>query len=182
MNAMGRFLAAGLALVSLGALAPGASSAQETALPPAALEPFALEDQHGVSQRVDAMTRAVLFSADMDAGDLVKAALQEGGAERLARAGAVYVSDVSRMPGIVRRTMAEPAMRKRPYPILLDREGDVTKGLPRAPGQVTLLVLDGLRVVRTETLATADALMKALDALPAAPAGDAPAAPPVPVP
>lgn len=177
---MGRILAAGLFLLLAGVLAPGASPAQDTAIPPASIAAFALDDQHGVSQRVDAMTRAVLFTADMDAGDLVKAALAEGGAERLSRAGAVYVSDVSRMPGIIRRTMAEPAMRKRPYPILLDREGDVTKGLPRAPGQVSLLVLDGLRVERTEMLSTADAMVSALDALAAAPAGDVPAAPPAP--
>lgn len=139
--------------------------------PAATLTAVALGDQHGAPHRVDETTRSVLFTSDMDAGGVVKEALAEGGAERLARAGAVYVSDVSRMPGIIRSTMAEPSMRKRPYPILLDREGDATKDWPRTPGQATLLVLDRLAIVRSERLATPDAVRSALDALatPAAP-------------
>jgi len=168
-------LAAALLAAPLGlAGSGGAARADESAAAAASLAAVTLEDQHGVARTVDASTRAVLFTSDMDAGDLVKAALAEGGAERLARAGAVYVADVSRMPGIIRRTMAEPAMRKRPYPMLLDREGEATKGWPRTEGQATLLVLDGLRVERTQMLPTADAVVSALDAVAAPPAAGEP--------
>lgn len=171
-------LALGLGIAARAGLATaeeGADAGAGTGAAPASLAAVTLEDQHGVSHRIDASTRAVLFTSDMDAGDAVKTALAEGGAERLARAGAVYVADVSRMPSIIRRTMAEPAMRKRPYPMLLDREGEATKGWPRTSGQATLLVLDGLRVARTQMLSTPDAVVSALDAVAAAPeAGDPP--------
>ncbi len=123
---------------------------------------FALEDQHGQSRVVDANVRAILFSRDMDGGAIVKEVLAEGGAETLEATATVYVADVSGMPGIIRRIVAEPRMRKRPYPMLLDRDGELTRGVPSEKGKATLLVLERLRVVRIEYFAGADALAAAL--------------------
>jgi hypothetical protein len=130
--------------------------------PPAAFPALALRDQFGAEQRVDETTRAVVFTRDMDAGDLVKAALSEDGAGQLARAGAVYVSDVSGMPRLVLRMMAKPAMKKRGYPILLDETGEATAALPAEPGKATWFRLDRLRVVETLALDSADAVREAL--------------------
>jgi hypothetical protein len=129
------------------------------------VEPFRLEDQHGVPHEVDATRRAVLLTRDMDGGGHVREALAEGGAERLARAGAVYVADVSRMPALVRRLLAEPRMRGRPYPILLDRTGEVSAAWPGQAGRVTLVVLDRLEVRAVHSLDTAEAVRSALDEL-----------------
>ena len=41
------------------------------------VEPFELEDQHGVSHRVDETVALILFSRDMDGGDLLKEALKK---------------------------------------------------------------------------------------------------------
>ena len=106
------------------------------------IDAIALEDQRGDPGAVDASTRVVLFSRDMDGGDLLKEALAEVSADTLATRGAVYVSDISGMPAFVARMMAVPAMRRRPYDMLLDREGDVTARLPDAEGEN--LVLDVL--------------------------------------
>ena len=61
-------------------------------------------------------------------------------------AQAVYVADISGMPSLIANTMTIPRMRKRPYPTLLDRSGDVTAAFPSQPGQATLLRLERLRI------------------------------------
>jgi hypothetical protein len=120
------------------------------------LASFSIEDQHGNKQAIDETTQAILFSADMDANDLVKQALS---GERVnLRPGAVYVADISGMPGIITSLFALPAMRKRPYPMLLDRDGELTRNWPRQKGQVALIELEGLTVKGIAFLATAGAI------------------------
>jgi len=114
------------------------------------IEGFSLEDQHGDTGTVDATTRVILFSRDMPGGDLLKEALSDVQAEALEARGAVYVSDISGMPALVSRLMAVPAMRRRPYDLLLDRDGGVTARLPDAIRQATLIHLDALRIERIE--------------------------------
>lgn len=114
------------------------------------IEAFTLEDQRGDEGRVDVSTRVILFSRDMPGGRLLKEALEDVEAETLEARGAVYVSDISGMPALVARMMAVPAMRRRPYDLLLDRDGDVTARLPDAIRQATLIHLEALRIVRLE--------------------------------
>ncbi len=153
--------AAILALVATPALASVLATGAE-------LPGFGLEDQHGTRHTVDASVRALIVTRDMEAGEMVKTVLAENGAEQLSRAGALYVSDVSRMPGLIRSVFAEPRLRERPYPVLLDREGDVTKALPSADGRPVVLVLEELRIVRVEIPTTPEALRAVLGGLAAA--------------
>jgi hypothetical protein len=112
----------------------------------------------------------VLLTRDMDAGGFVRAALAEEGAAKLARAGAVYVADVHRMPAPIRRLFSLPRMRERPYRVLLDTDGEPTAALPSESGKATWIRLDGLRVVELRFLATAADVAAAL--APAVPSGD----------
>lgn len=132
--------------------------AEDDAPPPLgvgdALPELALEDQHGVQRSVDASTRVILFSRDMDGGDILKAGLAELPEGTLESAGAVYVSDISGMPGLVARLFALPRMRRRPYPMLLDRTGESTALLPDVAGQATLIHLDALQIEALEHLET----------------------------
>jgi len=143
-----------LALLGLLAASLAAPALADEAPPPYAegdtIEGFTLEDQHGDAGAVDATTRVILFSRDMPGGDLLKEALEDVEAEVLEARGAVYVSDISGMPALVSRLMAVPAMRRRPYDLLLDRDGDVTARLPDAIRQATLIHLDALRIERVE--------------------------------
>jgi len=161
--------AAGWALLGAALALAGAAAAQDE--PPhavgdriAALE---LADPHGTARRVDEATRGLLLSRDMDGGGLVREALAEGGAARLERAGAVYVADVHRMPGVIRRIVAIPRMRQRPYPVLLDTEGGPTARLPSRDGHATWLRLDGLRIVEVRFLTSAEEVRAALAVDPA---------------
>ena len=113
-----------------------------------AVDAFTLEDQHGDPASVDATTRVVLFSRDMDGGDILKAALEDVSAQTLEARGAVYVSDISGMPSLVATLFALPAMRGRPYDMLLDRDGETTARLPDVVGRATLIHLSEGRIER----------------------------------
>jgi hypothetical protein len=112
------------------------------------IEAFTLEDQHGVPRTVDAAVAVVLFSRDMEGGEVLKQALADAPPDLLASRRAVYVADISAMPGIVARMFALPKMKKRPYPILLDRKGQATARLPDIEGSATLIFLDDLAIDR----------------------------------
>ena len=126
--------------------------------------PLILDDQHGQSLRTTTDTRLVLFTGDMEGGKIVRKLLDEraDAAEILKNAGASYVSDVSAMPAMIRRMMALPAMRKRPYPIMLDSEGKKTSSLPRRPGAVTLLRLEHSMITTVDFLSEPAQLAKIL--------------------
>jgi len=121
-----------------------------------------LRDQHDVVARIDDSVRLVVFTRDMNAGDIVKEALASEGAQLLAQAGAVSVADIEAMPALVTRMFALPSMRKRPYRLLLDRDGQATAAWPAAEGRVTLLHLSAGRIARIDSVDSADALRAAL--------------------
>lgn len=152
----------------LGAL-PGA--AEEPYAVGEALAPFELEDQHGELHALDENVKLVLFSRDMDGGDILREAVAGLGAERLESLGALYLADIHRMPGLVARFIAIPRMRKRPYPVLLDRDGTATARLPDVEGQVTILELDGLTLRAAHHLDSVEAVQARLGGTPEADAG-----------
>jgi hypothetical protein len=126
------------------------------------------EDQHGELHTLDASVKLIVFTRDMDAGDIVKETLAENGGEVLAANGAIYISDVHAMPSLIRSLFALPSMRKRPYPMWLDVEGEDTTILPATEGQPSLIHLDALQVTRIDSVASGAALRDALG-MPAAP-------------
>jgi hypothetical protein len=127
------------------------------------IAPFTLEDQHGKTRTVDASVKVILFSRDMDGGDVLKAGLADVEPGYLDGKNAVYVADISRMPRLVARMFAIPAMRDRPYAMLLDRDGKTTARLPAAEGQATLVFLDQLIVQRIANLTEAPAVRRELE-------------------
>ena len=156
-----RWLVRTLALSAL--LVADAAFAQPYAVGDA-IEPFSLEDQHGEKRSVDASVRVILFSRDMQGGDLLKQGLADVYPGYLGAKQAVYVADISRMPGLVATLFAIPAMRDRPYAMLLDRDGKTTARLPGAEGQATLIFLDGLSVGRIVHVAQAPDVRQELEA------------------
>ena len=77
------------------------------------IRPFSLETQHGTRVEIGAATRLVLVTHDMDAGKIARAVLEEHTEDTLAERHAVYVANISRMPGFVSRLIAIPRMRRR---------------------------------------------------------------------
>lgn len=138
-----------------------------------------LEDPHGEPGRVDEDVRVVLFAEDMDGGEFIKQALADGGAAFLEEHGAVYVADVSGMPGIIRRLFALPRLRERPYPMLLDLEGEATAVLPRAEGKASVIHLDDLTIRAVDQVDSVAALREAVAGVEKSEDAEAPEAPEV---
>ena len=127
---------------------------------------FSLDDQHGVTRDVGPRVRAIVFSRDMDGGDFIKQSLADKNGAYLADRELVYVADISGMPALVTRLFALPSMRRRPYPLLLDRDGTRTAELPDVAGEATLIRLDALRVTGIRHFDSAEKLAEALAELP----------------
>lgn len=120
-----------------------------------------LADQHGEMHRIDADVRVVLFSRDMDGGAIIRKALEED-PTLLDRYDAVYVSDVSGMPGFVLSVIAKPKMRRRAYPVLLDETGEATAPLPSQEGRPTVLWVSSGQILRIAEPATPEELVTLL--------------------
>lgn len=130
------------------------------------LAPFTLNDQHDTAFTLDASTRVLLAAGDMDGAKLVKAAVAEQPKGYLEARHAVFVADIQRMPALISKLFAVPAMRDYSYRVVLDREGQVVPQYAVAENQVLLLQLDNGKLVQKQSFNDADALRKAIDALP----------------
>jgi hypothetical protein len=150
-----------LGILGLGFAASIASAAEPIA-PGVQLAELRLPDQHGQERVVGADAQLLLFSRDMKGGGVLRDWLEKDGAAVLDEHHAVYVADVSRMPGPIRAVIAKPRLRSRPYPVLLDETGTATASLPTSDGKASLIFLDHLRVTRIEQVDSVDALRAAL--------------------
>ncbi|HJQ84697.1 MAG TPA: FAD/FMN-containing dehydrogenase [Candidatus Binatia bacterium] len=152
---MPRTLTAAIAL-----LATTATAAPWTA--GTTIQPLTLHDQHGAQRQLDDHTKLLVVTRDMDAGNLVKTALTDRPPTFLEEQSALYIADISRMPAVVTRLFALPSLRRRPYPILLDRDGKSTAEIPTKDKHATIITLDNLKVVTVDHISTPDKLVEAL--------------------
>jgi hypothetical protein len=152
------------AVVVWGVLLIAGVARAEMLRPGMAMPEIRLMDQHDVEATIGADARFVLVTRDMDSGNLVKEALAENGAATLAAAHAVYVSDISRMPGVVTTLFALPAMRKRSYRVLLDRDGKATADIPNEEGKITALEIADGAIARIHFVTTVEGLRALLNA------------------
>ena len=130
------------------------------------LAPWTLLDQFDQAFTLDNQTQTLLVARSMDAAKLVDAALRDQPKGYLEARHAVFVADIQRMPRLIAKMFAVPAMRDYPYRVMLDRDGRVA---PRYPGPVDkvlwLQLKDGQLVGQYEFATTAqlrEALEKAL--------------------
>ena len=107
-----------------------------------------LLDQHGEPHKIDESVRAIFLTREMEGGKVARALLDAEGEAFLQKHRALYIADISDMPGLIANLIAIPKMRsERPYPILLDRDGRATAAFPSEEDRVTILLLHRLKVV-----------------------------------
>ena len=70
-----------------------------------------------------------MFSRSKQADESLSPLLEEVLGERLISGEVIYLSDISRMPGLISRLFALPALRDRGYPVVLMREEGVSEPL-----------------------------------------------------
>ncbi|MGD9833047.1 MAG: hypothetical protein AB7U92_09885 [Piscinibacter sp.] len=158
-------IGAALAAVAMGFASAAGAGALRIGEP---VPSMALEDQHGKAVALPAQARWLLFAPDKAAADLAQQWIRSRGPGALEALGAVYLADISGMPSLVTKLIALPRLRELPFPVVLARDASLTADWPRRAGQLTLVALDGGRVLRIEHAATAPQISQHLQ-LPAGP-------------
>ncbi len=134
-----------------------------------ALEPgerlasWTLLDQQDAPFTLNDQTRILLVARDMDGAKLVNAALEGQPKGYLEQRQAVFLADISRMPGVIASLFALPKMREYNYRVLLDRDARIAPRYPAGEGEVLWLQLDGLQLVAQQVFTRADDLRQALE-------------------
>ncbi|SFA69029.1 FAD/FMN-containing dehydrogenase [Azotobacter beijerinckii] len=127
------------------------------------LAPWTLLDQHEQAYSLNEETRILLVARSMDGARLVEAALKARPQGYLEARQAVFVADISRMPSLIARLFAVPAMRDYPYRVLLDRDARVAARYPGDPAKVLWLDLAQGRLRAQREFGDAGALSAALE-------------------
>ena len=100
-----------------------------------------LKDQHDQDWYVRADTQLVIFAAGRKASSLVQGVLDGRPKGFLAAHHAVYLADMSKMPGIITRTFALPSLREQNYGVGVSLDEKTLAGWPRQDDAVTLIRL-----------------------------------------
>lgn len=124
--------------------------------------PWTLLDQFEQPYTLSNATALVLVARSMEGGKLVKAALEDQPKGYLEARKGVFVADVQRMPALIAKLFAIPAMRDYSYRVLLDRQGRVASRYVGVEDKVLLLQLDQGRVTAMQAFADAQSLREAL--------------------
>ncbi|MGZ9664695.1 FAD/FMN-containing dehydrogenase [Pseudomonas sp. GNP014] len=127
------------------------------------LASWTLLDQYEQPFTLDNSTTTLLVARDMDGAKLIKEALKDQPKGYLEARHAVFVADIQRMPALIARMFAVPAMRDYHYRVMLDREGRVASRYPGAEGQVLWLQLKDGRLLAQREYANASDLREALE-------------------
>ncbi|MCY1286570.1 hypothetical protein D9M68_423330 [compost metagenome] len=128
---------------------------------------WTLLDQFDKPYTLNDELRILLITRDMTGAGLVKEALAGRPQGYLEARHALFVADVSRMPAMVSKLFAVPAMRDYTYRVLLDREPRVVNRYPQVPEKKVLwLQLDRGRLVSSQAFDSAAQLRGALEQAP----------------
>ncbi len=126
------------------------------------LPALSLQNQHDQAWRIAPDTRLVLFAAGRKASNLVLGVLAPQPKGFLAGRHAVYLADMSKMPGFITRTFAMPSLREQNFEVGVSMDDQTLAGWPRQDDAVTLIRLEQGRVVSHEYLTTEAQLKAAL--------------------
>lgn len=156
-------LATRLSLLILGLVLSSTLLAQAGSLGPGlALPALQLKDQHGGAWQIAADTRLVIFAAGRKASNIALEVLGQQPKDFLASRQAVYLADMSRMPGLVTRSFALPALREQPFRVGVSLEDQALDGWPRKEDMLTLLRVEGGRITSVEYVGANAQLRSAL--------------------
>jgi hypothetical protein len=125
-----------------------------------------LKNQHDQRWDVPAQTRLVVFAAGRKASNLALAVLGVQPQGFLASRHAVYLADMSKMPGFITRTFALPSLREQPFEVGVSLDETALAGWPREPDAVTLIGVERGRVTHVQYARSEAELRTALDLAP----------------
>jgi hypothetical protein len=127
------------------------------------LAPWTLLDQFDQAYTLNDQAQILLVARSMDAAKLVDAALQGQPKGYLEARHAVFVADIQRMPRLVAKLFAVPAMQAYNYRVMLDRDARIAPRYPAPVDKVLWLQLDNGRLVAQHEYSSATELREALE-------------------
>lgn len=127
------------------------------------LAPWTLLDQFDQAYTLNDQAQILLVVRSMDAAKLVDAALQGQPKGYLKARHAVFVADIQRMPRLVAKLFAVPAMQAYNYRVMLDRDARIAPRYPAPVDKVLWLQLDNGRLVAQHEYSSATELREALE-------------------
>ena len=127
--------------------------------------PWTLLDQFDQDYTLDDQAQILLVARSMDAAKLLDAALQGHPKGYLEARHAVFVADIQRMPRLIAKLFAVPAMQAYNYRVMLDRDARIAPRYPGAVDKVLWLQLNSGTLVAQHEYSSAAELRQALEQL-----------------
>ena len=125
--------------------------------------PWTLLDQFDQAFTLDDQAQVLLVARSMDAAKLVNAALQGQPKGYLEARHGVFVADIQRMPRLVAKLFAVPAMQSYNYRVMLDRDARIAPRYPAPVDKVLWLQLDNGKLTARHEYGSAAELREALE-------------------
>ena len=125
--------------------------------------PWTLLDQFDQAYTLDDQAQILLVARSMDAAKLVDAALQGEPKGYLEARHGVFVADIQRMPRLVAKLFAVPAMQSYNYRVMLDRDARIAPRYPAPVDKVLWLQLDNGKLTARHEYGSAAELREALE-------------------
>lgn len=127
------------------------------------VRPWTLLDQFDQAYTLNDQAQTLLVARSMDAAKLVNAALQGQPKGYLEARHVVFVADIQRMPRLVAKLFAVPAMQAYNYRVMLDRDARIAPRYPASADKVLWLQLDKGKLLARHEYGSADELRQALE-------------------
>ncbi len=120
--------------------------------------PMTFTDQHETEMVLDAKTKLLLFSGDMDAGKLIHSVFSNTTNSVLKQKQILLVADVHKMPTLISKFVALPKMKKYSYNIALIKDQLSGTIFPFQKGKVTVFYLENLQCKDIQYISTIEEL------------------------
>lgn len=127
------------------------------------LVPWTLLDQFDRAYTLDSQVQVLLVARSMDAAKLVDAALQGQPKGYLEARHGVFVADIQRMPRLIAKLFAVPAMQAYNYRVMLDRDARIAPRYLAPVDKVLWLQLEDGKLVARHEYGSAAELRQALE-------------------
>ena len=127
------------------------------------IAPFTLNDQFGKEHNLTQMPKLLICSFGKDTGKLISDYFNAQSSDYLESNEIKLMADVSGVPSLLRKTIIVPKMKKYNFEILLSTDSDFSNNFPKKEDSLTVLKLDGDKVVEILFVADEAGLKEAIE-------------------
>lgn len=128
----------------------------------AALPKLQLNDQHDQVVTTSQDLQMILFAGEKGTSELMTKVLEALPPSTLKDKKAIYIADISGMPGFITKMVALPRMQKLPYQIGLIRDAKDAEWLPKKSQHVTAIKIQQGKIVAIDYLIDANQINQLL--------------------